>query len=53
MKKICNVLYNTGVVISFLALAGVAEAITGRGDQHISIALLVVGFLMCLFGYVK
>lgn len=53
MKKICNALYNTGVVISFLALAGVAEAITGRGDQHISIALLIVGFLLCLFGYIK
>lgn len=53
MKKICNALYNTGVVISFLALAGVAEAITGRGDQNISIALLIVGILLCLFGYVK
>ena len=53
MKKICNALYNTGVVISFLAIAGVAEAITGRGDQNISIAFLIVGFLLCLFGYVK
>lgn len=53
MKKICNVLYNTGVVISFMALAGVAEAITGRGDHHISIALLIIGFSFCLFGYVK
>ena len=48
-----NKIYNVGVIISFLALAGVAEAITGRGNQNISIALLVVGFLMCLFGYVK
>ena len=53
MKKILNVIYGIGVCISFLALAGVAEAITGRGDQNISIALLIVGFLLCLFGYIK
>lgn len=53
MKKLLNISYRVGVVISFLALAGVAEAITGRGDQNISIALLIVGFLLCLFGYVK
>lgn len=53
MKKICNALYSTGVVLSFLALAGVAEAITGRGDQNISITLLIIGFLLCLFGYIK
>ena len=53
MKKICNALYSIGVILSFLALGGVAESITGRGDQNISIALLIVGFLLCLFGYVK
>lgn len=53
MKKILNAVYGIGVCISFLAIAGVAEAITGRGDQNISIALLIVGFLLCLFGYVK
>lgn len=53
MKKILNAVYRIGVCISFLALAGVAEAITGRGDQNISIALLIVGFLLCLFGYIK
>lgn len=53
MKKICNVLYNTGVVISFMALAGVAEAMTGRGDKNISTILLIVGLILCLFGYVK
>ena len=45
--------YAIGVVISFLSLAGVAEAITGRGDYSISIGLLIVGFLMCLTGYTK
>lgn len=48
-----NKVYNVGVIISFLALAGVAEAITGRGDYSISIGLLIVGFVMCLTGYVK
>lgn len=48
-----EVIYKVGVVISFLAIGGVAEAITGRGDQNISIAILIVGFLLCLFGYVK
>lgn len=44
-------LYGIGVIISFLALAGVAESITGRGDYSISIGLLIVGFVMCLMGY--
>lgn len=48
-----NKIYNIGVVISFLALAGVAEAITGRGDYIISTAILGVGIIMCLAGYVK
>ena len=45
--------YTIGVVISFLSLAGVAEAITGRGDYTISSILLAVGFIMCLAGYTK
>lgn len=53
MKKICNALYNTGVVISFLALAGVAEAITGRGDYLISSFLFGIGLVLCLAGYIK
>lgn len=48
-----NKIYNIGVVFSFLALAGVAEAITGRGDYTISIMILIVGFVMCLTGYTK
>jgi len=46
-------LYGIGVIISFLALAGVAESITGRGDYTISSILLAVGFVMCLAGYTK
>lgn len=48
-----NKIYNIGVVISFLSLAGVAEAITGRGDYTISSILLAVGLVMCLTGYIK
>ena len=51
--KIFKVIYSVGVCISFLAMAGVAEAITGRGDTTISMTLFVVGVLMCLFGYVR
>lgn len=50
MKKL-GVIYKFGVVLSFLALAGVAESITGRGDTIISIILLLVGFLCCLTEY--
>lgn len=46
-------IYKFGVVLSFLAMAGVAEGITGRGDTGISMVLMIVGFLMCLVGYVK
>lgn len=53
MKKVLNAIYNTGVIISVLAVAGIAEAITGRGDYIISTAILGVGIIMCLAGYVK
>ena len=51
MERIKKAIYYGGVVLSFLALAGVAESITGRGDRNISIALLVIGFLCALVGY--
>ena len=53
MKKIRNNIYCIGVIISFLALAGVAEAITGRGDYTISSILFGIGVVMCLAGYMK
>ena len=53
MKKVLNAIYCTGVIISVLAVAGTAEAITGRGDYVISTAILGVGIIMCLVGYVK
>lgn len=52
MKKL-GVIYKVGVILSFLAFAGIAESITGKGDTTISIILLSVGFLCCLTEYVK
>ena len=51
MKKL-GVIYKIGFVLSFLALAGVTESITGRGDTIISIILLSIGFLCCLTEYI-
>ena len=53
MKKILNAVYGIGVCISFLALAGVAEAITGRVDYLISSFLFGIGVVLCLAGYIK
>lgn len=47
------VIYRVGVVISFLAIAGVAEAITGSGDHTISYMLFGLGVVLCLVGYTK
>lgn len=51
MKR--ETVYRLGVVTSFLALSGIAEAITGRGDITISSIILGVGLVMCLTGYIK
>lgn len=45
--------YTVGVVIAFLGLSGIAEAITGQGSGLISTAFFGVGLIMCLVGYVK
>ena len=50
MKGIKDKIYKLGVILFFLAIAGVAEGITGRGDTYISIGLMIVGFLMALWG---
>ena len=50
MKQIKDKVYIIGVCLSLVALAGVAESITGRGDSYISIVMLIVGFLMSLWG---
>lgn len=51
MERIKKAFYYGGVILSFLALAGIAESITGRGDRNISIVLFIVGFLCALAGY--
>ena len=52
MKGLKDKLYIIGACISFLAITGVAESITGHGDINISIIILIVGFVLCLIGYV-
>ena len=45
--------YAVGVVVAFLGLSGIAEAITGQGSGVASTVFLGVGLIMCLAGYVK
>lgn len=45
--------YKVGVILSFLAISGVAESITGHGSMGISITLFVVGLVMCLSEYLR
>lgn len=45
--------YNVGVIIAFLGVSGIAEAITGHGSGMISTGFFAVGLVMCLVGYVK
>lgn len=47
------IVYKVGVVIAFLGLSGIAEAITGQGSGAASNAFFAVGLIMCLAGYVK
>lgn len=51
--KLRDGVYKVGVIISFLGLSGLAEAITTRGSREISILFFVVGLVMCLVGYTK
>ena len=52
MKKM-GTFYKVGAVLSFLALSGIAEAITGHGSMGISVTLFVAGLVMCLTEYIK
>lgn len=52
MKRLKNTIYGLGVFISFLAMAGFAESITGRGSRTASIVMFIIGFLCALVGYV-
>lgn len=48
-----NTIYKLGVIITLLGLAGIAEAITGRGSILVSVAVFGIGFGMILKGYMK
>ena len=52
MKKM-GVAYKVGVILSFLSMSGIAEAITGHGELNISIILFVAGLFLCMTGYIK
>ena len=53
MNKKMGIVYKIGVITSFLSLAGLAEAITGRGDTTISAILFGIGIVFCLTEYIK
>ena len=52
-KRVLNTIYNTGVVVAFLGISGIAEAITGHGSGTASAGFFAAGLIMCLAGYVK
>lgn len=53
MKKTRDTVYKVGVIISFLAICGFTEALTGDGSQMASIVWFAIGLILCLIGYVK
>ena len=49
MKRV----YYLGVITTFLSLAGMAEAATGRGSYGAAVIWLIIGLIMVLTGYAK
>lgn len=45
--------YYLGVITTFLALAGMADAVTGHGSYGASVVWFIIGFIMVLLGYAK
>ena len=45
--------YYIGVIVTLLGIAGIAEAITGRGSIMIAAGTFAVGFVCVLVGYTK
>lgn len=45
-------LYYLGVIITFLALAGMAEAITGNGSYTAGVIWFIIGMILSLTGYI-
>lgn len=46
-------IYYLGVVVTFLGVAGIAEAITGHGSVMASAVIMSAGIGMVLTGYIK
>ena len=53
MKKLKNIIYIIGVIITFLGLAGISESFTGHGSTFAGLIWLSIGLLMILFSYTK
>lgn len=45
--------YYIGVIVTFLGIAGIAEAVTGRGSILVAASTFAVGFVCVLAGYMK
>ena len=42
-----------GGIMFLFGAAGMAEAITEQGSFMVSVVCMIIGFLMCLWGYIK
>ena len=42
-----------GVIITFLSLAGMAEAVTGNGNYNAAVVWFIIGFILALTGFIK
>lgn len=52
MKKY-GITDGVGGICFILGAAGMAEAVTGHGSFEISTVVMIVGFVLCLWGYIK
>lgn len=53
MKKLKDIIYITGVIVTFLGLAGISESFTEHGSTSAGLIWLLIGLLMVLIGYTK
>lgn len=42
-----------GGICFVLGAAGMAESVTGQGSFTVSTAVMIIGFVLCLWGYLK
>lgn len=45
--------HKLGVIVAFLGISGIAEAITGQGSGTASLIFFITGLIMCTMGYTK